>query len=260
MKRTLFLCLLIAAPLGAVATSAQLTARDPGVRSGPAGAGEALPGLTTTQQALFDAGLDAFSEADTVGSGLGPRFNLDSCAGCHAQPSVGGTSPAVNPQVEIATAFGARNRVPSFITLDGPVREARFKYNADGTRDGGVHALFVISGRNDGTDASKCAIQQESFEPHVARGNVVFRIPTPVFGLGLVEQIPDSAILANQVAGAATKTALGIVGRPQRLLPTGNPNRNGNDGTVARFGWKAQNKSLLPFAGQADNVEKGVSN
>jgi CxxC motif-containing protein (DUF1111 family) len=37
-------------------------------------------------------------------------------------------------------------------------------------------------------------------------------------------------------------------------------NRNGNDGTIARFGWKAQNKSLLVFAGEAYNVEIGISN
>jgi CxxC motif-containing protein (DUF1111 family) len=36
-------------------------------------------------------------------------------------------------------------------------------------------------------------------------------------------------------------------------------NRSGNDGTITRFGWKAQNKSLLIFAGEAYNVEQGVS-
>ncbi|HET7343706.1 MAG TPA: di-heme oxidoredictase family protein, partial [Methylomirabilota bacterium] len=61
-------------------------------------------------------------------------------------------------------------------------------------------------------------------------------------------------------AGALTKAAAGIAGRPHWLLPTGNANRNGNDGTVARFGWKAQNKSLLLFAGEAYNVEQGISN
>jgi len=40
----------------------------------------------------------------------------------------------------------------------------------------------------------------------------------------------------------------------------GRLNRNGNDGTVTRFGWKAQNKSLLLFAGEAYNVEMGISN
>ena len=37
-------------------------------------------------------------------------------------------------------------------------------------------------------------------------------------------------------------------------------NITGNDGTLPRFGWKAQNKSLLIFAGEAYNVEQGVSN
>jgi CxxC motif-containing protein (DUF1111 family) len=159
----------------------------------------------------------------------------------------------------VASAFGARNYVPSFITPDGPVREARFKYNRDGTRDGGVHGLFVISGRDDGTgDASGCNIVQDDFEGQLAHGNVIFRIPTPTFGAGLIEQIPDSAILANRDANAAAKTSLGIFGRPNRV--SGNPNNNGNDGTIARFGWKAQNKSLLLFSGEAYNVEMGITN
>src|SRR5438105_555401 len=103
-------------------------ARDPGVRGGPTGAGGMLEGLTATQKEYFGAALDDFAEADTLARGLGPRFNLDSCAGCHSQPATGGTSPEVNPQVVVATAFGARNDVPSFITMNGPVREARFKF------------------------------------------------------------------------------------------------------------------------------------
>src|SRR5262249_44790133 len=134
---------------------------------------------------------------------------------CHTQPAVGGTSPAVNPQVAMATAFGAKNTVPSFITLNGPIREARFKYSSDGTRDGGVHALFVISGRKDGTgDATSCPIAQEDFAAQLSKNNVIFRIPTPVFGAGLIEAIPDSAIRANLRANTAQKTAFGIFGRP----------------------------------------------
>ena len=52
-------------------------------------------------------------------------------------------------------------------------------------------------------------------------------------------------------ANAAAKLALGI---------TGHANRSGNDGTITRFGWKAQNKSLLIFSGEAYNVEIGVTN
>jgi CxxC motif-containing protein (DUF1111 family) len=238
--------------LAAAGATAQLVARDPGVRGGPASAGRMLDGLTPTQQAFFVAGQEEFEESDTLDEGLGPRFNLDGCAGCHSQPATGGTSPEVNPQVAVATAFGAHNSVPSFITLNGPVREARFKFKPNGTRDGSVHALFVISGRNDGTaDASDCAIRQEDFEAQVETGNVIFRIPTPVFGAGLIEQIPDRVIRANREANAFRKAALGISGRP---------NHNGNDQTITRFGWKAQNKSLLLFAGEAYNVEQGITN
>ncbi len=228
------------------------TAQDPGVRGGPAGAGGPIAGLNTDELSFFNAGRDDFEEVESVGDGLGPRFNLDSCAGCHTQPAIGGTSPAVNPQVGVATAFGARNTVPSFITSGGPVREARFVQKPDGSPDGGVHALFVISGRVDATgNASGCGIAQDNFEAQVTRSNVIFRIPTPAFGTGLIEQILDRTIVANQGANASAKQALGIAGRP---------NKNGNDGTITRFGWKAQNKSLLLFSGEAYNVEMGITN
>ena len=253
------LCALLLSPVAGL--RADSPARDPGVRPDPAGAGDPLPGLTASQLKLFQAGLDDFQQAEGVGDGLGPRFNLDSCHGCHSQPASGGTSPAVNPQVKVATDFGARNTVPYFVTLNGPVRETRFKYNRDGTRDGGVHAIFVISGRKDDTgDASKCTITQENFWAQGQSNNIVFRIPTPTFGAGLIEAIPDSAIIDNQTANANGKAALGIFGRPHRVRVTGATNNNGNDGTIARFGWKAQNKSLLLFSGEAYNVEMGITN
>src|SRR5947209_7815883 len=111
---------------------------DPGVRGGAAGAGKPLASVAAnnpfTSLDFFNDGLDRFTEVDSVsgtieaGSGLGPRFNSRSCAACHAQPAVGGTSPATNPQVADATIDGARNTVPSFITSTGPVREARFPF------------------------------------------------------------------------------------------------------------------------------------
>jgi CxxC motif-containing protein (DUF1111 family) len=227
---------------------ADLFATDPGVRGGPPGAGDHVAGLTTSQHDFFDQARIQFEEADGADEGLGPRFNLDSCVGCHSQPASGGSSPFVNPQVAVATDLGATNTVPSFITLNGPVREARFKKNADGSADGGVHSLFVVSGRS---DAYGCNAVQEDFEAQVAANNIIFRIPTPTFGAGLIEMIPDAAIEANRAANYTLKTAFGIAGRA---------NHNGNDGTIARFGWKAQNKSLLLFSGEAYNVEMGITN
>ena len=221
---------------------------DPGVRGGDPGAGGALPGLNDLERGYFDVAKDVFQEVDAGPDGLGPRFNLDSCSGCHSQPTIGGTSPATNPQVAVATLMGAKNVVPPFITANGPIREARFVRNRDGSPDGGVHSLFVITGRS---DTPGCNIAQPNFAAELARNNVVFRIPTPVFGLGLVENVSDGTLEASLAANAQQKRALGISGRF---------NRNGNDGTIARFGWKAQNKSLLLFSGEAYNVEMGITN
>jgi CxxC motif-containing protein (DUF1111 family) len=239
---------------------------DPGVRAGAAGAGSPLQGLTADESAFFKDGLARFAEIEVVAggsnNGLGPRFNSNQCLSCHSQPAAGGSSPARNPLIGIATLNGAKNVVPWFITQNGPIREARFKRNPNGTNDGGVHDLFVISGRS---DAAGCSITQPNFEPagnplsaHGGNPNIIFRIPTPVFGAGLIEAIPDSAILANMKADAPLKAGLGIFGHPNAHL-SGNANLSANDGTITRFGWKAQNKSLLMFAGEAYNVEMGIT-
>jgi len=243
-----------------MASSPGQAARDPGVRGGTADAGDPISGLTDSQTAYFDAGKEEFTKSDAVSDGLGPRMNLDSCGGCHQQPALGGTSPALNPQVAFAPQNGGTDIVPSFITTDGPVREARFIRNSDGTPDGGVHAVFTITGR---TDAEGCSIAQPDFETELAAHNVIFRIPTPTFGAGLIEQIPDAAIVANQAADADAKSGFGIRGRANFQVGgrtiTGQMNHNGNDGTITRFGWKAQNKSLLLFSAEAYNVEMGVT-
>lgn len=232
--------------------SVALAQSDPGVQGGAARAGGPLPGLTANEHTFFEVGLEDFAEAEGIGDGLGPRFNLDGCGGCHFQPAIGGTSGLVNPQFAIATAFGARNSVPPFITLNGPIREARLKRQADGQPDGGVHALFVISQRNDGTgNAAGCNIVQPNFAREIANDNIVFRIPTPVFGIGLMEEIEERELVRNLTEGAGTRAQLGISGRL---------NRNDNDGRATRFGWKAQNVSGLVFSGEAYNVEMGITN
>jgi len=254
---------------------------DPGVRAGSVDAGAMLdtvvPGLGLAE--MFDEGADAFADINSVqgnvpgepDAGLGPRFNSNGCGTCHAQPALGGSSPSAthfpnlgpNPQVALANLHGATNRIPYFITADGPVREARFKFVArngrlTSTPDGGVHQLYTIQGRLDATNvtgasgnAQTCVLTQPDFDQARRLNNISFRIPTPTFGLGLVEAIADATIVANMQANGAAKAALGIRGKP---------NRSGNDGTIARFGWKAQNPSLLVFAGEAYNVEQGVSN
>jgi CxxC motif-containing protein (DUF1111 family) len=247
----------------------QFVTADPGVRAGSVDAGQPLSSVFRTPGAIefFKNGLTRFQEVESVqggaNNGLGPRFNSNQCSSCHSQPAVGGTSPnatvfpfvGMNPEFLVANVDGATNTIPSFITADGPAREARFKFflNSDGssvsdTPDGGVHDLFTITGRH---DASSCALAQPDFATNLNLGNVIFRIPTPTFGLGLIENISEETIWTNAHANPTQKQALGI---------SGHVNRDGNDGMVSRFGWKAQNKSLEMFAGEAYNVEMGVTN
>jgi CxxC motif-containing protein (DUF1111 family) len=235
---------------------------DPGVRGGAAGAGAAFASVQSNpnDNAFFQTGLAQFNETQTVtgdNPGLGPRFNSNSCGNCHAQPAAGGTGAAVNPQFQFTNGPQPRvapnDATPFFITANGPTREARFPFffNANGTANtanpnGGVEDLFTVSGR---ADAGTCVLSQPSFNAARAANNIIFRIPTPVFGAGLMGNIDDSTLLKNAAANA--NNGLGI---------SGAFNHNGNDGTISRFGWKAQNKSLVIFAGEAYNVEMGISN
>jgi hypothetical protein len=203
---------------------------DPGPRRDLSGAGSTFPTLDSNPAAdkadhdFFLQALERFKEVDSVsgtieaGVGLGPAFNHNSCAACHAQPAVGGTSPAVNPQVlnkdgtPFANLDGASNpaMTSGFLRADGPVREVRFIRNPDGSPDGGVHDIFTIAGR---TDALGCNLQQPNFAAQIANHNAIFRIPTPLFGAGLVENTSDETLRTNLDNTASQRAALGIGGK-----------------------------------------------
>jgi CxxC motif-containing protein (DUF1111 family) len=239
---------------------------DPGVQSGNRGTGAALSSVLSNSPSgilsFFTDGQTRFQEVETVSTGanvgLGPRFNSNQCSSCHAQPAIGGTGAATNPQFEFTSnGVAPGNTMPSFITATGPTLEARFPFffNSNGSvntnaPNGGVETLFTVTGRSDaGTCNSATALPQPSFATAVSEGNVIFRIPTPVFGAGLIENLDDSTLLTNQAKNLNNDVGV-----------SGTFNHNGNDGTISRFGWKAQNKSLHIFAGEAYNVEMGISN
>src|SRR5215469_640682 len=254
---------------------------DPGVRGGTAGAGGALAGLNTDELNFFSNARAIFQEVDSVngtvadtdaglptpqtGGGLGPSFNGNSCAQCHFFPAVGGSSPPVtNPQVTLAALDGAKNTIPPFVANGGPVREARFVNDAAGNPDDGVHDLYVITGRTDATNQpnantgtnTTCTVAQTNFPNQIANNNIIFRIPTPTFGGGMVENIGELTLAADATAAAGSSEFTAA----QFGITVGRFNHSGNYGTITRFGWKAQNKSLQVFAGEAYNVEQGVTN
>jgi hypothetical protein len=241
-------------------------------------AGCFLPNLTGPQTTLWFAGLVTFgdlvsvqgtpktsSSTTTPGEpipGLGPMYNGNSCAMCHLQPAIGGSSPGIgtpffttNPQFAVATHRGAINTPPSFVhKADGPVVETRFPQNIDangnplGTLDGSVHDLYTIEGRNDAPTTCNL-VQDPFFQTEITNNNIIFRIPTPTFGLGFVETTSDLVLQNNLTASQGLGFGTG-----------GRFNSTGNDQTFTRFGWKAQNPSLLMFSGEASNVEMGVTN
>ncbi len=206
-----------------------------------------------------------FPQFHTNSNGLGARHNADQCFVCHAQPSLGGSGgfivpnpgdptpqQAENPQFRLVPhRYGRQNTVPSFEHQFGPIREVRFKFKPDGTPDGGVHQLWTVRGSTNDPTIPNCALTQPDFAAEAKAGNLAFRTPLQMLGLGLIESIQDREILAQHDATAGLRGPLGI---------TGHPNRSGNDGTITRFGWKAQNKSITIFAGEAYNVEMGISN
>ena len=212
------------------------------------------------QRASVNGAADRATGNPTI-RGLGPSFNGDSCFMCHSQPAIGGSSPGPgtpgfngNPQLAVAKALGATNLqdYSAFITSNGPVREARFILNESDrtgrTLDGGVHGLYTIQGRFDAPVG--CFAPQPDIAIQLANNNVSFRIPTPTFGLGLIENVSDADIVNNATREHGLNST----------IQNGVVNRSGNDGTVARFGWKAQNKSLYLFAAEASNVEMGLTN
>src|SRR5207237_3027716 len=128
-----------------------------------------------------------------------------------------------------APTMAPGNTVPSFLNIDGPIREVRFirKTNSTPQRsfgidrsggeqifrsnaplDGQVHNIFTIVGRSD--NPAGCNIGQPDFSD---TNNMIFRIPTPLFGLGLIESITDTTIEKNLASDpTGLKHMLGING------------------------------------------------
>src|SRR5215472_15864060 len=235
--RALVFTILLNGLVALVVTAQNLRVHDPGPRPDPQShIPGPVPGLNDNETALFNESLlrvselegscdtcaqqpanvppidpdpeNPFSPTSLVNSaGMSPVFNADQCFICHSQPVIGGSSPRANPAEKIAHRLGGTNVVPPFELPDGAFREVRFKYNHDGTRDGGVHSLFTLQGRS---DTPTCNLKQPDFARAVREHNIAFRTPLQLFGLGLIESIQDSAIRANMNATWSKSALLGL--------------------------------------------------
>jgi len=179
--------------------------------------GQIIAGATAAQQSSANLGFLDFQVAETPQTGLGPLFNDSSCLACHGNPSAGGSSRRTVTRFGQVTATG----FDPLIAEDGSLLHAR-------------------------------AIAPSILEKVPANANVTsLRLTTPLYGAGLIEAIPDSAIVAN----AARPKPPGIGGRVAWItdISTGQLR-------VGRFGWKNQHATLLGFSADALNNEIGVTN
>jgi CxxC motif-containing protein (DUF1111 family) len=183
--------------------------------------GDPLPGITSGDFEEFRLGLEDFTEVETVEDGLGPAFNGSSCAVCHSVPAIGGAG--VVAEVRAAR----RNEQGEFVEL--------------APTSGSLFQIFSIP-----THTCQPIIPPEA--------NVIARrVPIALFGAGLVEAIPDEALLALDDAG--DRNGDGISGRAAIVTDIATGQRR-----VGRFGWKAQHASLLSFASDAYRNEMGITN
>lgn len=181
--------------------------------------GSPLPGLSAQELELFRTGLEDFSEVESAGDGLGPAFNGTSCAVCHSVPAIGG----ITSMTEIRA--GHRDEDGKFSELSG----------------GTLFHMFSIPGH-------RCQVQIPEEANVIAR-----RAPIPLFGAGLVEAIPDEALIALE--DPDDRDGDGISGRASRVVDVASGRVR-----IGRFGWKSQHATLLAFSGDAYRNEMGITN
>ena len=193
--------------------------------SSPPDFGQPLSGLASDQSARFDAGKDDFTEVETIEEGLGPVFNDVSCATCHSSPVVGGGSD------RLETRFGRLRRDGTFNPLS--------QFGGSLIQEQGIGATGA------------CDYLAETVPPEATI--VAKRRTTPLFGLGLVDAVPDAVFQQIAFSERFDPDRAGGVVSVVTNLATGLP-------SVGKFGWKGQNPTLFQFAGDAYVNEMGVTN
>ena len=207
----------VTATLNGAAIGASVNASQSQATYFSANFGDAVPNLTPILKTNFTAGSTSFSEVYTPATGLGPIYNNSSCANCHNFPVTGGAGSSK------VTRFGSMvsGSFNPLTSLDGTL----------------LHDNFVNANCQETVPASANVTAK--------------RITRPLWGDGLIEAIPDSAIVNNALIPNPDKI-VGVV--PYVTDPVDNKSH------VGRFGWKGQFASLLTFVADASNNEIGLTN
>jgi CxxC motif-containing protein (DUF1111 family) len=195
--------------------------------------GDALAG---TDAAHFAEAKDAFNASENATDGLGPIFNERGCGTCHQNGAIGGAGQQVEAR------FGRLiNNGQTFDGMESVGGSLRQLFGIGGFNVGGLNC-------NSGTDANP------------APGATIFagRLTTPLFGLGLVDSLPDSRF--DTLASREPAAIRGLVNRVATVLPNAeDDSQNVGQVRVGRFGWKAGVNNLGQFSGDAYLNEMGIT-
>ena len=194
--------------------------------------GDALPGTNGT---TFAAAKANFVAQEGAPDGLGPIFNERSCMLCHQTGAVGGAGE------NIERRYG---------TLTNGV------FDPLANTGGSLRQLFSLGVFTVG-NGQNC---QSGADANPAPGATIFagRVTTPLFGLGLVDSLPDSAF--DTLASREPAAIRGIVNRVTTALPNPlDPSQTVGGTRVGRFGWKAGVPNLGQFSADAYLNEMGIT-
>jgi CxxC motif-containing protein (DUF1111 family) len=194
--------------------------------------GAHLAGIT---DADFSTAQANFNQVETIDDGVGPIFNDVACGRCHSLGAAGGAGE------QIERRFG---------------KFVNGRFNSLANEGGSLRQLQSV-GSFTGANGQACSVPVES-EPRDATVHNVGRITTPLFGLGLVDAMPDAFF--NNLVAAEPVAVRGTVNTAAITLPNpADASQSIGKVRVARFGWKADTANLADFAAGAYLNEMGIT-
>ena len=209
--------------------------------------GAFLPGLQADADLLVEA-TEAFAAVEGIAEGVGPIFNERACGACHTNGALGGAGEQIERRfgVLLNDAFNPQEE------LGGSLRQLFTVGNFNNP-----NLPAASRGRCQPGNPTLCCVPQEQ-EPADATVRNVGRRTQPLFGLGLVDAMPDAFF--DALAAAQPAAIRGFVNRTAVLIPNpGDPTQSVNSQRVARFGWKAGVPSLLTFSADAYVNEMAIT-
>lgn len=233
--------------------------------SGSGAFSQMFSGLTAEKQVLHEFGDAAFeatfnSDNTQLNHGLGPIFNNQSCASCHIAD---GRGKAPNAG-EALSSLLIRLSIPGQGLQGQPLAVPGF---GGQLQQRGIFGVLAEAGVNvsytektyEFADGETCNLREPRFDLVNAYktipANVMIspRMASPVFGLGLLEAIPEKDILAN--ADETDANGDGISGKPNYSYDVISKSVK-----LGRFGWKAVQPSIIQQSAGAYVEDMGVTN